>query len=129
LFEFLRDCDILVCLLPLNVETRGILNRDLFHALPKGAAIINAGRGGHLVAKDLCQALDSRHLSSAILDVTDPEPLPVGHPLWRHPRVFITAHTAAQTLPESAAPVVIDNLRRDGRGEPLRGEIDRTRGY
>jgi glyoxylate/hydroxypyruvate reductase A len=126
---FLSGCDVLICLLPLTPVTRGILNRDLFAVLPKGAALINVGRGPHLVDADLLEALDSGRLSRAILDVTDPEPLPPEHPFWAHPRVFVTPHVASMTQPESAAPILLENLRRHRRGEPLEGLIDRSRGY
>lgn len=126
---FLAGCDVLICLLPLTPATRGILNRKLFSALPAGAALINVGRGPHLVDADLLEALDSGRLSRAILDVTDPEPLPAEHPFWAHPRVFVTPHVASMTQPESAAPILLENLRRHQRGEPLLNVIDRSRGY
>jgi glyoxylate/hydroxypyruvate reductase A len=81
------------------------------------------------VAADLLRALDAGQLAEAVLDVTDPEPLPETDPLWRHPRVQITPHIASMTQPQTAARVVIDNLRRHSRGEPLVGLVDRTRGY
>jgi len=126
---FLSGCDILVCLLPLTAATEGILNRDLFGALPAGAALVNVARGSHLVDSDLLEALDSGHLSRAILDVTEPEPLPAEHPFWAHPRVFVTPHVASMTQPETAAPILLENVRRHQRGEPLVGLIDRDRGY
>jgi glyoxylate/hydroxypyruvate reductase A len=126
---FLAGCDVLVCLLPLTTATQGILNRDLLGMLPRGAALINVGRGPHLVDADLLEALDSGRLSRAILDVTDPEPLPADHPLWAHPRVFVTPHVASMTQPDTAAPILLENLRRHRRGEPLQGLIDRFRGY
>lgn len=126
---FLSRTDILVNLLPLTPATRGILGRRLFDALPRGAAVINLGRGGHLVAEDLIAALDSGQLSAAILDVADPEPLPPDHPFWAHPRIVVTPHIAAETQPETSAAVVIDNIRRHQRGEPLVGLVDRRRGY
>ena len=125
---FLAGCDMLVCLLPLTDATRGILDRHLFTALPKGAAVINVGRGEHLVNEDLLAALDTGHLSRAILDVTDPEPLPQAHPFWTHPRIFLTAHVASMTQPETAAPILLENIRRHQRGETLK-VIDRSRGY
>jgi len=126
---FLARTDILVCLLPLTDATRGILGRRVFDALPKGAAIVNAARGGHLVSGDLLAALDAGQISAAVLDVTDPEPLPEDHPLWLHPRVIITPHVASQSQPETSAAAVLENVRRHRRGEPLVGLIDRSRGY
>jgi glyoxylate/hydroxypyruvate reductase A len=94
---FLSGCDVLVCRLPLTPVTKGILSRKTFATLPAGAAVINVGRGQHLVEADLLEALDSGRLSRAILDVTDPEPLPAEHPFWAHRRVFDTPHVASMT--------------------------------
>jgi glyoxylate/hydroxypyruvate reductase A len=126
---FLSCCDALVCLLPLTGDTRGILGRRVFSALPAGASLINAGRGPHLDEAALLEALDSGRLSQAILDVTEPEPLPVAHPFWRHPRIMLTPHIAGSTQPETAALVLLENLRKHQRGEPMRDAIDRSRGY
>jgi glyoxylate/hydroxypyruvate reductase A len=127
--DFLSGCDILVCMLPLTAATRGILNADLFRQLPRGAALINVGRGGNLKQDDLIAALRSGHLSAAFLDVTDPEPLPKGHPLWTHPRVILTPHVASMTRPESAVDFVLETIERHNAGLPLRGIVDRKRGY
>lgn len=126
---FLARTDILVCLLPLTEATRGILDARLFDALPKGAALVNVARGPHLVIEDLLRALDDGRLSAAILDVTDPEPLPADHPLWTHPRVIVTPHVASQSQPETSAAAVLENVQRHRRGEPLVGIVDRARGY
>lgn len=126
---FLAATDILVCLLPLTEETRGILCERLFRALPAGASLINVGRGEHLAERDLLDALESGQLGGAVLDVTATEPLPAEHPFWTHPRILITPHVASMTQPESAGPVLLDNIRRHRAGERMIGVVDRARGY
>lgn len=126
---FLQRTDILVCLLPLTDSTRGVLDAALFARLPQGASVVHVGRGPQLVAADLVAALDAGRLGDAVLDVTDPEPLPPEHVLWRHPRVRITPHIASMTQPTSAAQVVLENVRRFQAGEPMTGLVERARGY
>ncbi|MHB9836239.1 2-hydroxyacid dehydrogenase [Paraburkholderia terrae] len=126
---FLARTDVLVCLLPLTDATRGLLDKRLFGKLPKGASFVNVGRGAQVNQQDLLDALDSGQLQNAILDVTDPEPLPESHPFWTHPRVRITPHIASATRPESAVDVVLENIRRRRDGLPMVGEVDRSRGY
>jgi len=97
--------------------------------LPRGAALIQASRGGIVIEQDLREALDSGHLAHAVLDVFDREPLPQADPLWQHPKVTLTPHVAAVTVPETAIMSVIDNLRREAAGQPLLHVVDRARGY
>lgn len=126
---FLARCDILVCLLPLTGDTRGILNKNLFSRLPAGAAIVNVGRGGHLIEDDLLDALHSGQLSNAVLDVCENEPLAPGHPFWSHPGIIITPHIASMTQPAGAVDMVLENIHRHRAGLPLNGLVDRHRGY
>lgn len=126
---FLGQCDIVICVLPLTEQTQGILNRQLFQHLPQGAALVNMGRGGHLVEADLIEALASGQLSAAVLDVLQQEPAAPDHPFWQHPQIVLTPHIAAMTQPESAFGVLLDNIRRHQRGESMLGQIDRQRRY
>jgi glyoxylate/hydroxypyruvate reductase len=127
--RLLAKADILVNLLPLTAATGGILNAELFARLPKSAALINLGRGGHLRDADLLAALESRHLSHAVLDVFHSEPLPADHPFWSHPHVTVLPHVAASTDPESAAPIAMQNVAAFRAGRPLTGIVSRSRGY
>jgi len=129
LTPFLARCDVLVCVLPLTPETTGILDAQAFAALPDGAYVVNAGRGGHLIEEDLIAALESGHLSGAWLDVCQTEPLPPENPLWRQANVTVTPHIAGWVLPRTASEQVIQNLRRVQGGEPPRNIVDPARGY
>ena len=99
--SFLNQSNILVCLLPLTPDTEGILNADVLAELPRGAYVINAARGGHLVEEDLLTALESGHIAGATLDVFGQEPLPPDHPFWNHPKVTMTPHNASDPTANS----------------------------
>ena len=126
---FLARTDLLIGLLPLTAETERVFDASLFACLPRGAGFIQAGRGRQLVSDDLIAALDDGQLSAAMLDVTDPEPLPSGHPLWAHPGVIITPHVACQTRAEDGARHVVAVLQAWQQDLPIPGLIDRRRGY
>lgn len=126
---FLANTDILVCLVPLTRATRGILNRRTFDALPQGAAVVNCGRGEHLVEADLIDALARGQLRGAVLDVFAKEPLDSANPLWSTPGVIVTPHMATMPAPATVAEQVVANIRRLGQGEALANAVDLTRGY
>ena len=126
---FLGQSDILVCLLPLTPDTRGILDYELLSGLPKGALLINVARGPLLVDGDLIRALEAGLLSGACLDVFHTEPLPASHPFWQHPGVHTSPHVASVSDPDSVAPQIVDNYRRLMGGRPLKNEVSRKRGY
>ena len=127
--RFLARTDILIDVLPLTRETRGLLDAKAFAALPKGAYFVNMARGGHVVDGDLLAALDSGHLAGAVLDVFNEEPLPAGHPYWAHDKVCVTPHIAGATNPRTASPGVIENIKRLQAGRPLINTVDPQSGY
>jgi len=129
LAPMLRVTDALVCLLPLTPHTRGILNGRNLSQLKKYGCVINLARGAHLVASDLIRELDSGHLAHAYLDVFDAEPLAPGDPLWKHPGVTITPHSAALTEPRTAIPKIVENVERVRRGETPHNLVDFAAGY
>jgi glyoxylate/hydroxypyruvate reductase A len=126
---FLAKTEILVCLLPLTPETRGILDASLFAQLPRGASLVNAARGGHLVEADLTAAMASGQIAAATLDVFETEPLPENHPFWSTDRLYVTPHNASITDPRSAAWRIARQIARFEAGEELENVVDRARGY
>jgi glyoxylate/hydroxypyruvate reductase A len=135
--RFLAETDILAVLLPLTPDTRGILNATLFARLSQrgrspllpGPVLINAGRGGLQRDADILAALETGTLYAASLDVFEEEPLPSHSPLWRHPRVVVTPHNAAESAPGAIAAYALGQIRAHGNGERLENLVDRARGY
>ena len=125
----LAASDIVINLLPLTPLTTGLFDARCFAALPPGAGFVNLARGAHVVDADLLAALDRGHLSHAVLDVFQTEPLPAGHAYWTHPQVTVLPHVAALTDPRSASQVVAANVQALLEGRPLAHRVDRARGY
>lgn len=131
---FLGVTDILVVLMPLTAETRGILDMRLFRKLARDGVvgapvIINAGRGGLQVEADILAALDDGTLGGASLDVFETEPLPAGSRLWSHPKVIVTPHNAADSDPDAISEYIAGQLLAHMEGRPLKNVVDRTKGY
>jgi phosphoglycerate dehydrogenase-like enzyme len=130
-YEALRGADVIVLALALTPETRGVISRVEFELMEPHAWLVNVARGGHVVTEDLVIALREDVIGGAALDVTDPEPLPDGHPLWRLPNCLITPHTA--NTEDMAQPLlsarIAENVRRFAAGEELLGVVDPDRGY
>ena len=129
--EALAGADVVVLALPLLPESVGLIDRRRLELLAPGACLVNVARGQHVVTEDLVEALRDGTLGSAGLDVTDPEPLPDGHPLWTLPNAVVTPHTG--NTQEMALPLlsarITDNVRRWIAGEPLVGPVDPSAGY
>ena len=129
---FLGATRVLVNLLPLTPDTRGIMSRETLAKLNggrPGAYVINVARGAHLVEADLVPLLDSDQLAGATLDVFEVEPLPAEHPFWRHPKINVTPHGSARTMREASIAQIAGKIRAIERGEPIAGVVATKRGY
>lgn len=127
--EFLGQLDALINVLPLTEQTRGILAHPLLDQLPDGAALINCGRGEHMVNQDVLEALENGKLSGAVLDVFPVEPLPQEDPLWQHPQVVITPHMASIAQTVVVARQLLDNIQRLHQALPLKNLVNKQSGY
>ncbi len=127
--KLLKKTDVLINILPLTSSTKGILNHDLLSQLPKGAYLINVGRGGHLVENDLIPLIDSGQLSGATLDVFEKEPLPKNHLFWNHRKIQVTPHVASMTNVKSTVNQVVENYLRMKNGRELLNEVSPQKGY
>jgi glyoxylate/hydroxypyruvate reductase len=129
LAAFLGRSEIVVNLLPNTQATEDILGAKNFALMPKGASVINLGRGQQIVDADLIAALDSGQLAGATLDVFREEPLPKEHPFWQHPRVTVLPHASRGQFPADIAPIICAHLRRLQRGEKMTDIVDVKAGY
>jgi glyoxylate/hydroxypyruvate reductase A len=125
----LRDAAVVICLLPLTPDTRGILNADNLAHLAPGAGLINCGRGAHMVLKDLLVLLANGHMAGMILDTFEHEPLTADNRLWGTPGVLITPHMAALAKPTRIAGQIAENIRRLNAQQSLLNLVDRAIGY
>ena len=129
LSSFLGKSEILVCLLPNTEATTDFLNRTTLSHLPKGAKIINCGRGESIDDDALLEALRSGHIARAVLDVFRTEPLPPEHPYWDEPGVQVTPHCASKPDPAMGSVMILEKMRQFLAGEPIEGIVDRERAY
>jgi glyoxylate/hydroxypyruvate reductase A len=130
--DFLSGTRVLVCLLPLTLDTQDIMNRKTLSRLRPGGYVVNVARGTHLVDEDLIALLDSGHLAGATLDVFRTEPLPAAHPFWKHPLITVTPHTSARTLREESIAQIAGKIAALQAGHPitsLAGVVDPKKGY
>jgi phosphoglycerate dehydrogenase-like enzyme len=131
MLAILPQADVVAVCVPLTAETEGMFNEAAFNAMKPGAVLINISRGRIVDTDALVTALNNGRLSGACLDVTDPEPLPADHVLWKMPTVVITPHVAADaSVTDDRRQVLLrENLRRFSAGEPLLNVVDKKAGY
>ncbi len=127
--DFIDGVEILVCMLPLTNETKGILNYDLFSMMPKGSFLINVARGEHLVDNDLLEAISTGKIKEATLDVFHVEPLPKKHPFWKNPNILITPHIASLIDPVSGGKEIAENIKKFINGEKIQNLIPQGKDY
>ena len=126
---FADGLDHMVAVLPATPETRSLIDGTLLDRMARGSTFINVGRGSTVVTDEVVAATRNGRLGLAVLDVTEPEPLPDDHPAWNTPNLVITGHTAAHSRPVDVVQFFVGNLRRFEQGENLVGVVDRSKGY
>lgn len=129
ILKFASGLDYLVCVLPRTEGTNRLVDAALLDALPPHAVLINVGRGNAVNDSALVEALTQGKLAAAVLDVTDPEPLPPHHPFWTTPNLYLTFHTSARSYPEDIVKIFAENYHRYLEGKPLKYQVDFEKGY
>ena len=129
ILKFADGLDYLVSVLPRTENTNQLVNAELLNALPSHALFINVGRGNAVDNSALINALNNEQIAAAVLDVTEPEPLPEDHPFWTTPNLLLTFHTSAMSYPEDMVRVFSENYRLYIEGKPLKHQVDFERGY
>lgn len=131
LADILPGVDVLLLATPLTDETRGIIGARELSLLPHHSVLVNVARGGLVRTDDLVAALRDGVIAAAAVDVTDPEPLPAGNPLWSEPRALVTPHTAdtAEMIYPLLVQRITENVRRFAQGKELIGVVDPVKGY
>lgn len=129
LYDFVKNLDILICLLPLTDKTENIINKELLSKLKKGACIMNFARGGHLVDEDLFEMIDSGQISYAYLDGYRTEPLPSSSKFFENEKIIITFHSAGYISPDIGPQIIANNIRKFDKGESVWPMYDRKRGF
>jgi glyoxylate/hydroxypyruvate reductase A len=127
--DFIKDVEILICMLPLTSETRGILNFKLFEKMKKNSCLINVARGEHLVEEDLIKAIEKSIVKEATLDVFHSEPLPENHIFWQNSKIFITPHIASLLDPEAGGKDIAQNILKFINGEFIKNLIPPGKDY
>jgi glyoxylate/hydroxypyruvate reductase A len=127
--DFLAGTRVLVCLLPLTLDTTNLLDRARLSKLPEGAYLINVARGAQVAEPDLLALIRTGHIAGATLDVFRNEPLPAPHPFWSEPRITLTPHISALTIREEAVRQIAAKIKLLESGEQVADVVDRTLGY
>ena len=125
----LPRCNYIICALPLTPKTKGLIDSSFLYNLPRGANVINLGRGTHIIESDLLEALNSGQIAHAFLDVFDYEPLSKKHPFWKHENIIVTPHMAGEILPRTAVHFIIQEIKRFEAGGVLENVFDTELGY
>ena len=127
--DFVEELDYLVLSLPLTEFTHHMINRDILYSMKAEACLFNVGRGSLIDEKELLTVMQSGHLKAAVLDVFETEPLPKNHGFYSIPNIYLTSHLSGPSIIDGVSDFFIENLTRYLNHQPLKGVVDRKRGY